>query len=100
MNSGTLGELPNFSSLSCLLCKMGVIIPHELAGRTKGGNKNKMLGMVSGAYCACSVTSVMSDSSVTPWTVALQVPLHGILQARILEWVAMPSSRGSSQPKG
>ena len=26
--------------------------------------------------------------------------VHGILQARILEWVAMPSSRGSSQPKG
>ena len=24
---------------------------------------------------------------------------HGILQARILEWVAMPSSRGSSWPK-
>ena len=25
--------------------------------------------------------------------------VHGILQARILEWVAMPSSRGSSLPK-
>ena len=25
--------------------------------------------------------------------------VHGILQARILEWVAMSSSRGSSQPK-
>ena len=37
---------------------------------------------------------------VTPWTVALQGPLSmGILQARILEWVAMPSPRGSSQPK-
>ena len=24
---------------------------------------------------------------------------HGILQARILEWIAIPSSRGSSQPK-
>ena len=24
---------------------------------------------------------------------------HGILQARILEWVAFPFSRGSSQPK-
>ena len=24
--------------------------------------------------------------------------VHGIVQARILEWVAMPSSRGSSQP--
>ena len=25
--------------------------------------------------------------------------VHGILQARILEWVATPSSRGSSQPR-
>ena len=38
--------------------------------------------------------------SVTPWTVARQAPLStGILQARILEWVAMPSSRGFSQPR-
>ena len=36
----------------------------------------------------------------TPWTVAHQASLSmGILQARILEWVAMPSSRGSSQPR-
>ena len=34
---------------------------------------------------------------LTPWTVAHQAPLSmGILQARIQEWVAMPSSRGSS----
>ena len=26
--------------------------------------------------------------------------VHWILQARVLEWVAMPSSRGSSQPMG
>ena len=25
--------------------------------------------------------------------------VHGILQAQILEWVAMPSSRGSFQPR-
>ena len=25
--------------------------------------------------------------------------VHGILQARLLEWVAIPSSRGSSQPR-
>ena len=31
---------------------------------------------------------------VTPWTIA-----HGILQARILEWVAFPISKGSSQPR-
>jgi len=29
---------------------------------------------------------------VTPWTIACQAPLvHRILQARILEWVTMPS---------
>ena len=27
-------------------------------------------------------------------------PVSGILQERILEWVAMPSSRGSSRPRG
>ena len=36
--------------------------------------------------------SVVSDS-LWPHTV------HGILQARILEWVAIPVSRGSSQPR-
>ena len=25
--------------------------------------------------------------------------VHGVLQARLLEWVAMPSSRGSSLPR-
>ena len=34
---------------------------------------------------------------VTLWTVACQAPLSmGIPQARILEWVAIPFSRGSS----
>ena len=37
---------------------------------------------------------------VTPCTVASQAPLSmGILQAGILERVAMPSCRGSSQPR-
>ena len=45
---------------------------------------------------SCSVTS----DSAAPWTVACQAPLFmGILQARILEWVAMPFSTGSSQPR-
>ena len=34
-------------------------------------------------------TTITSDSLL----------LHGILQARILEWVAFPFSRGSSQPR-
>ena len=46
-----------------------------------------------------SCCAVLSCSVMSPWTVAHQAPLSmGILQARILEWVAMSSSRGSSQP--
>ena len=41
--------------------------------------------------CLVCVCSVVSDSA-TPWTV------RGILQARILEWVAISFSRGSSPP--
>ena len=38
--------------------------------------------------------------SVTPWTVAHQgSTVHGILKARILEWVAISSSRGYSCPR-
>ena len=50
--------------------------------------------------CVRVSCSVGSNSFVTPWTVAHQAPLSmGILQARLLEWVAMPSSRASSQPR-
>ena len=45
---------------------------------------------------ACQVASVMSNSlqRYPPGS-----SVHGTLQARILEWVAMPSSRGSSLPR-
>ena len=38
---------------------------------------------------------------VIAWTLAHQVPVHGIFQARILEWVVISSSSmdGSSQPR-
>ena len=37
---------------------------------------------------------------VTPWTVALPCSsVRGIPQARIVEWVVVPSSKGSSQPR-
>ena len=38
--------------------------------------------------------------SATPWTVVHEAPLSmGILQARMLEGTAMPSCRGSSEPR-
>ena len=50
--------------------------------------------------CSVLIHSVVSDSLFSSWTVAHQVSLSmGILQVRILEWAAMPSSRRSSQPR-
>ena len=50
--------------------------------------------------CVCAWLVSCVQPFVTPGTVAHQAPLYTeILQARILEWVAMPYSRGSSQPR-
>ena len=51
--------------------------------------------------CVC-VCVLASQSCPTLWNSMDRGPpgfsVHGILQARILEWVAIPFSRGSSQP--
>ena len=50
--------------------------------------------------CTACLFTMSCPTLATPRTVAHQVPLTmGILQARILEWVAISSSRGSSQPR-
>ena len=55
---------------------------------------------ISSVVCLwCAQTSVVSDFL---WPHGLQPAsssIHGILLARILEWVAISSSRGSSQPR-
>ena len=52
------------------------------------------------AVCCCWVASVMCPTLCD--SIDCSPPgssVHRILQTRILEWVAMPSSRGSSWPK-
>ena len=49
--------------------------------------------------CACCLLSRFNSVQLfaSLWTVACQAPLSmGSLHARVLEWIAMPSSRGSS----
>ena len=48
--------------------------------------------------CATSLQSCLTLCNSMNWGPPGS-SVHGILQARILEWVAMPSSRGSSQPE-
>ena len=55
--------------------------------------------------CVCVCACTLSHFShvqlfASLWTVAHQAPLSmGFSRQRILEWVAMPSSRGSSRPR-
>ena len=57
-------------------------------------------GKITVLYCFMLLfsRSLVSDSFGTPWTVALQAPLSAF-EARILERVAIPFPRGSSQPR-
>ena len=45
---------------------------------------------------SCVFVSVHAQLFASPWNVA---SVHGILQARILEWVAVPSSRDPPDPR-
>ena len=81
--------LPSLKKLSsrCLICNW-----------EDNNSGNTYLKVVSYAM-SCQGASVVSTSA-TLWTIARQAPsVHGISQARILEWVVMPSFRGSSWPK-
>ena len=48
--------------------------------------------------CVCICSVVFNSTSLCP--VAHQAPVHGILQAQILEWVAIPFSRESGSLLG
>ena len=48
--------------------------------------------------CVHVLSCIRLTGDPTDWSLP-DFPAHGILQARILEWVAMTSSRGSFPPR-
>ena len=61
--------------------------------------RSAQLFWVSVGFNLCCPVLSRVRHFATPWTAALQAPQSmGILKATTLEWVAMPSSRGSSRP--
>ena len=75
-------------------------------GRPKGSEASPALS----ATCLLNVSwsrkwkkVLVTQSCLTLWDIEDCSPpgssVHGILQARVLEWVALPSSRGSSWPR-
>ena len=53
----------------------------------------------SSFLCDGGLVAKLCLTLATPWTVALQAPVHGILQARMLEWGAISLSRDLPDPE-
>ena len=60
--------------------------------------KGRNLIALPGKVCVCACFSCV-QLFATLWTVARQAPLSLGFSRQDLEWVAMPSSRGSSRPR-
>ena len=75
--------------------------PSDFWLRVRDMDKERTILYSSGTWCWCVLSRFRRvHLCVTPMDCSppgSSVP--GILQARILEWVAMPFSRGSSQPR-
>ena len=67
-------------------------------GKRKETHRFVLLWMPSSPTQSCKVKVKVTQSCLT-LCYPLVYTVHGILQARILEWVAFPFSRGSSQPR-
>ena len=61
--------------------------------------ESRFLTYLFSCVCVCACALGCVPLFVTPWTAALPGSVHGISQARILEWIAISSSRGSSRPR-
>ena len=76
--------------------KRSILIPVPKKGSTKECSNHRTIALISQASKKKNKCSVVYDSAA-PWTVAHQAPLSmGFFQARILEWVAISFSMGSS----
>ena len=87
-NSSKITEIPDFYCIIVVLMFLDIFI-------------NSLDKHLLNTYYACMLSHFSQIwLFVTLWTVALQAPLSvGFSKARILEWVAKLSSRGSSWPR-
>ena len=66
-----------------------------------GGTWFQFHGGLSGFYIVKSEVAQSCPALCDPMDCSLpDFSVHGIFQARVLEWVAIPFSRGSSRPRG
>ena len=91
------------TSTSHLQSLWWVLIAHQIQPRVLIlAPKSTQYGSnLSFQYCMCVNCSVVSDSLQPRGQCSPPgCSVYGILQARILKWIVIPFSRGSSQPRG
>ena len=106
---GTMSRLTDYSGGSAAgklrqtCCfPVGQLRPRVGTCLTQGHTARTPMPLLPQALLLSHCAQMLSRAQhfATPWTIVRQTPLSmGILQARTLEWVAMPSSRRSSQPR-
>ena len=97
LNLGLLGQ----PHLLLILERNGPKCKIKKQVRTQTLHTIQLISALSKRVCVCVCLLSHVWLFATLWAVAHHAPLSmGILQARILKWVSMPSSRGSSQPRG
>ena len=82
------------AAISKDVVKIKWVNAYKVLGLKAWGKKEKDLGLVKERRVKVKV----AQSCPTPCD-PMDHTVHGILQARILEWVAFPFSRGPSQPR-
>ena len=88
INSNTsIAQVTEYKSNTYQLCDLGQVTSPLWASVASAAKRNKLVAQSYLTLCD-PVDCSPSGSSV-----------HGILQARILQWVAIPFSRGSSRPR-
>ena len=68
--------------------------------RKRYGGFSEKLKIELSCCCSCCLVTQLCPTFFNPMDCGPPgSSVHGILQARVPEWVAMPSSKGSSQPR-
>ena len=95
-----LCELKIFQTLfQTLMIPKGIRQRRSLPAWSLDSSNARGGGRILRSTCVCSVTQ-SCPALCDPMDCSLPgSSVHGTFQARILEWVARPSSRGSSQPR-
>ena len=91
----TIGARDDPSLLS-VFCHFVKILVDHIYRRLFPGSLISSVGLCFHHYGNVKVKVI--QSCLTFWD-PMDYTIHGILQARVLEWIAFPFSRGSSQPR-